>query len=154
MGENRKTFGIVRELDSLGRIVIPKETRDLLGIRLEDPVEFFSDEHTIIVRRYRSNCCIFCLESEGLIHFKGQLVCRKCITEILAQAGSIATAPAAAAPTEEKRRSQADKLKQMQLMLQDNPDLRQQDLAKKLGISQGYVSQLLRKINNSYDEYS
>lgn len=145
----KRTFGIVRELDSLGRIVIPKETRDLLGIRLEDPVEFFSDERTIIVRRYRSNCCIFCLESDHLIHFKNQLICRSCMGEVLNQTkDAVAAPPPPVAPTEEKRRSQTDKLKQMQLMLRDNPDLRQQELAKMLGISQGYVSQLLRKMHN------
>lgn len=149
-GATKRTFGIVRELDSLGRIVIPKETRDLLGIRLEDPVEFFYDERTIIVRRYRSNCCIFCLESEQLIHFKNQLICRNCMTEVLNQdRGSLpAPPPSPVSASEEKKRSRTEKLKQMQIMLRDNPDLRQQELARMLGISQGYVSQLLRKIHN------
>jgi AbrB family transcriptional regulator, transcriptional pleiotropic regulator of transition state genes len=148
MDGSKKTFGIVRELDSLGRIVIPKETRDLLGIRLEDPVEFFSDEHAIIVRRYRSNCCIFCLDSEDLVHFKTHLICRKCIAEVLAQTKPVLTVSPAPMPVEEKRRSQTDKLRQMQVMLKENPELRQQELARMLGISQGYVSQLLRKIHS------
>lgn len=149
MDAAKRTFGIVRELDSLGRIVIPKETRELLGIRLEDPVEFFSDENAIIVRRYRSNCCIFCLDSEDLLHFKNQLVCRTCISEALdTSRREKAVAAPTPAPILEKRRSQTDKLRQMQLLLRENPDLRQQELARMLGISQGYVSQLLRKMHN------
>lgn len=149
MEGNHKTFGIVRELDSLGRIVIPKETRDLLGIRLEDPIEFFVDENTIIVRRYKSNCCLFCLESGDLVHFRNQLVCRSCMREVLEQAVS-QSSPAAASPApDDKRRSRSDKLKQVEDILREKPNLRQQELAEMLGISQGYVSQLLRKLSKT-----
>ncbi|MDF2924875.1 MAG: hypothetical protein K0R57_3789 [Paenibacillaceae bacterium] len=145
MNDSRKTFGIVRELDSLGRIVIPKETRDLLGIRLEDPVEFFSDDNSIIVRRYRSNCCIFCLESDDVILFREHLVCRKCMVEVLEQAAE-RPAPVPDPLVEDKRRSQTERLKLIQSLLQEQPGLRQHELARMLGISQGYVSQLLSKL--------
>lgn len=143
----KKTYGIVRELDNLGRIVIPKETRDLLGIRIEDPVEFFSDESSIIVRKYRSNCCIFCFNAEDLLLFHDQLVCRGCLEEALHQsADRPAPPPQTAAPSDEKRRSPSERLELIKALLQDNPNLRQHELARMLGISQGYVSQLLSKL--------
>lgn len=149
MEGNYKTFGIVRELDSLGRIVIPKETRDLLGIRLEDPIEFFVDENTIIVRRYKSNCCLFCMDSQELIHFRNQLICKTCIKEVLKHKLEQRPPVAAASVTDDKRRSKSDKMKQVEDILREKPNLRQQELAEMLGISQGYVSQLLRKLNKT-----
>ncbi len=149
MDGNYKTFGIVRELDSLGRIVIPKETRDLLGIRLEDPIEFFVDENTIIVRRYKSNCCLFCMDSHDLVHFRNQLICKSCIKEVLKHNREQGPAVQAPPVQEDRRRSKSDKLKQVEDILKEKPNLRQQELAEMLGISQGYVSQLLRKLNNN-----
>ena len=45
--------GIVRKIDDLGRIVIPKEIRRLYGIRANDPLEIFTDnEGHIILKKY------------------------------------------------------------------------------------------------------
>ncbi|WP_373261917.1 AbrB/MazE/SpoVT family DNA-binding domain-containing protein [Hungatella hathewayi] len=47
-----KTTGIVRRVDDLGRIVIPKETRRELGIVEGTPMEMFTKEDCIIFKRY------------------------------------------------------------------------------------------------------
>ena len=48
-----KATGIVRRIDDLGRIVIPKEIRRTLRIRESDPLEIFSDrEGEIILKKY------------------------------------------------------------------------------------------------------
>lgn len=48
-----KTTGIVRCVDKLGRIVIPKEMRDLLNVTYGDPVEMVLGEHgTVVVRKF------------------------------------------------------------------------------------------------------
>ena len=39
-----KATGIVRRIDDLGRVVVPKEIRRNLGIREGDPLEIFLDE--------------------------------------------------------------------------------------------------------------
>ena len=44
--------GIVRRIDDLGRVVIPKEIRRRFGIREGDPLEIFLTEDGIIFRRY------------------------------------------------------------------------------------------------------
>lgn len=48
-----KATGIVRRIDELGRIVIPKEIRRTLHIREADPLEIFTDtEGQIILKKY------------------------------------------------------------------------------------------------------
>lgn len=48
-----KATGIVRRIDELGRIVVPKEIRRTLRIREGDPLEIFTDkEGGIILRKY------------------------------------------------------------------------------------------------------
>jgi len=48
-----KATGIVRRIDDLGRVVIPKEIRRTLGIRDGDPLEIFiNTEGGVIFRKY------------------------------------------------------------------------------------------------------
>ncbi len=48
-----KATGIVRRIDDLGRVVIPKEIRRTLRIRESDPLEIFTDhEGAIILKKY------------------------------------------------------------------------------------------------------
>ena len=48
-----KATGIVRRIDDLGRIVIPKEIRRTLRIREADPLEIYTDrEGEIILKKY------------------------------------------------------------------------------------------------------
>lgn len=47
-----KSTGVVRKVDSLGRIVIPKELRKVLNINENDPIEIFTDDNFIILKKY------------------------------------------------------------------------------------------------------
>ncbi|MED3324652.1 AbrB/MazE/SpoVT family DNA-binding domain-containing protein [Bacillus thuringiensis] len=49
-----KATGIVRKMDNLGRIVIPKETRRNLQVDSGDVLEIFVEEDTIILQKYQS----------------------------------------------------------------------------------------------------
>ena len=50
-----KATGIIRRLDDLGRIVIPKEIRRSLGIREGDPMELYinSKDRSIVFKKYQ-----------------------------------------------------------------------------------------------------
>ena len=48
-----KATGIVRRIDDLGRIVIPREMRRSIGIKEGDPLEIFVDGKTVILKKYR-----------------------------------------------------------------------------------------------------
>ena len=48
-----KATGIVRRIDDLGRVVIPKEIRRTLRIREGDPLEIYTDpEGEVIFKKY------------------------------------------------------------------------------------------------------
>ena len=53
-GLNMKATGIVRRIDDLGRVVIPKEVRAQLGIRDGDPLELYmsDDGKELILKKY------------------------------------------------------------------------------------------------------
>ena len=47
-----KTTGIIRRIDDLGRIVIPKELRKSLRIKNGDSLEIFVDNDDVILKKY------------------------------------------------------------------------------------------------------
>ena len=49
-----KATGIIRRIDDLGRVVIPKEIRRRLSIDENDPVEFYVDGDRVIIEKYIS----------------------------------------------------------------------------------------------------
>ena len=49
-----KSTGVTRQVDKLGRIVLPKELRKTLGIAEKDPIEIFVEDEKIILQKYKS----------------------------------------------------------------------------------------------------
>lgn len=47
-----KTTGIVRRIDELGRVVIPKEIRKTLRIKEGDPLEIYTDKDELLLKKY------------------------------------------------------------------------------------------------------
>ncbi len=76
-----KSTGIVRQLDTLGRIVLPVELRRTLGIELKDALEIFVEDDKIIMKKY-SPTCIFCKSSKDLVSYKGKNICTSCLNEL------------------------------------------------------------------------
>lgn len=76
-----KSTGIVRRIDDLGRVVIPKELRRTLNINECDPLEIFVEDESIILKKYNPGCT-FCGEIKGVIEFKNKIVCKKCLKEM------------------------------------------------------------------------
>lgn len=72
-----KSTGVVRKVDDLGRIVIPKELRRTLDIKEKDPLEIYVDGEMIVLRKYQP-ACIFCGEAKDIVEFKGKKICEKC----------------------------------------------------------------------------
>lgn len=80
--ENEKNdISIVRNIDDLGRVVIPKEICKVLEIGPRVAVEIFIDGEKIILARYEPSC-LFCREAENTVRYKGRIICRDCIAEI------------------------------------------------------------------------
>ena len=86
-----KATGIVRRIDDLGRIVIPKEIRRTLRIRETDPLEIFTDkEGEIILKKYSpiGELGAFAKDyAESLAQTTGHTVCVSDRDQIIAAAG-------------------------------------------------------------------
>ncbi|PDY30969.1 AbrB/MazE/SpoVT family DNA-binding domain-containing protein [Bacillus thuringiensis] len=50
-----KSTGIIRNINPLGRIVVPMELRRTLGIQVKDPMEIYVDGESIILQKYNPN---------------------------------------------------------------------------------------------------
>ena len=73
-----KSTGMVRPVDELGRIVLPKEIRKNLNINPRDSIEIFTDEHRIVLQKYEP-ACIFCGSADNVIVYKDKTICAHCI---------------------------------------------------------------------------
>ncbi|MBC8545729.1 AbrB/MazE/SpoVT family DNA-binding domain-containing protein [Clostridiaceae bacterium NSJ-31] len=73
-----KSTGIVRKVDELGRIVLPKELRNTLDIKEKDSLEIYVDGDQIILKKY-APACIFCSNAGDIVTFKGKNVCKECL---------------------------------------------------------------------------
>lgn len=76
-----KAIGIVRKIDELGRIVLPIETRNLLGIKTRDALEIYLDKDSIVLRKYEP-ACMFCGSTDDTASFGGKLICKECYDKI------------------------------------------------------------------------
>lgn len=76
-----KSTGVVRRVDELGRIVIPIELRNKLGIVEKDPLEIYVEGSNIVLKKFETNC-VFCGNSKKLIEYQDKLICNKCIKKL------------------------------------------------------------------------
>lgn len=76
-----KATGIVRRIDDLGRVVIPKEMRRTLEIKEGDPLEFYVNGDQVILRKYEPGC-VLCGSLEDLHTLEGKQICLPCRTKI------------------------------------------------------------------------
>ena len=81
-----RNTGIVRNLDNLGRIVIPKEMRRVLGIEEKDPIEILIEDDNIVLRKYEP-ADIFTGSKDELIDYCGKKVAKSSIEEMAKLAG-------------------------------------------------------------------
>ena len=79
-----KATGIVRKLDELGRITLPKELRRTLGIEDRDPVEIYTEEDAIVLKKYSgADKCKNCGSTENVIKVDGIVICGKCAYKVI-----------------------------------------------------------------------
>ena len=76
-----KSTGIVRQIDMLGRIVLPIELRRLLDISEKDSVEIFTEGDSIVLKKFQPSC-IFCGSSENLTKYMDKNVCAACRSKL------------------------------------------------------------------------
>ena len=81
-----KSTGIVRGIDNLGRIVLPKELRTSMKLETDSKLEIFVEGDQIILKKYRAaGSCDFCGEvDEASVQFAGYCICPACRRKISA----------------------------------------------------------------------
>ena len=80
-----KPTGIVRAIDDLGRVVIPKNIRQIQGWSEGTLLEVFADNKGVLLQKYEPiTSCVFCGEESTLVDaFSRKYVCSKCASRII-----------------------------------------------------------------------
>lgn len=77
-----KSTGMVRAVDRMGRVVIPKEIRAQLGVENDvDSFEIYMEDDKVVLRKYRPTC-VFCDSLKNLVRFQGHNICKDCIEKL------------------------------------------------------------------------
>ena len=77
-----KSTSVTRKVDTLGRIVIPKELRRSFNIVDDkDFLEIYVEGDKIILKKYVDGC-FFCGAEDNLCEYREKLICENCVKEI------------------------------------------------------------------------
>lgn len=76
-----KSSAITRQLDALGRVVVPVEMRRNLNIGNRDYVEIYAEDDRIILKK-SGESCVFCGSEDNILRFKNKCVCGECLSQI------------------------------------------------------------------------
>lgn len=76
-----KSTGIVRKIDTLGRIVLPIELRRVMDLDIKDPVAIFVEDDEIILKKYQPTC-MFCDNATGLVTYNEKRICKSCLENL------------------------------------------------------------------------
>ena len=76
-----KPSGFVRQVDQLGRVVVPKHIRSERDMNPGKDVELWLEDDSIVFERYYDNC-IFCGSRVDINTFKGKHICGECQKEL------------------------------------------------------------------------
>ena len=81
-----KAIGIVRRLDQLGRIVIPREIFKNMGLQLatknekRSSIEIFTEDNMIIIKKYSTGCTLCGSDDyKEYKEYKGLKICKNCL---------------------------------------------------------------------------
>ena len=72
---------IVRNLDALGRIVLPKKMRTQLGIEIRDSLEIQLDGEYVVLSKPIERC-LFCSRKRDVHRYMQRNVCGTCLIDL------------------------------------------------------------------------
>lgn len=80
----KKSKGVTRRIDSLGRLTLVKEYRDVLDINEEDDIEQVLTENEIIIRKLQKGCvvCNSKIETNDFIEINKKIICKQCLLKL------------------------------------------------------------------------
>ncbi len=77
-----KHIGIVRKVDILGRIVLPKSLRRRFNLDSGEKFELQVDGDKVLINKYMPRCNLCEDRTEEVKAFKGKYVCNNCLDDI------------------------------------------------------------------------
>ncbi|MGN0666429.1 MAG: AbrB/MazE/SpoVT family DNA-binding domain-containing protein [Huintestinicola sp.] len=76
-----KATAITRQIDELGRIVLPVELRRNLRISKRDMLEIYVEDDKIILKKFNQSC-VFCGTEDNVLEFKEKFICPDCLAQL------------------------------------------------------------------------
>ena len=76
-----KPIGVVRKVDQLGRIVLPKSLRKRYALDEGEPVEILVQGDQIILEKFKPRC-VFCTSTDAVKEYNEKHVCTACMGEL------------------------------------------------------------------------
>lgn len=76
-----RATGVVRRVDQLGRIVLPKKLRKEFEFHEKNDIELLIDGENIVLRKYKPSC-VFCNTRDNVKKYKGRNICEDCMEEL------------------------------------------------------------------------
>ncbi len=70
-----------KKIDDVGRVVLPKDIRDELGLSINEMLKLDVENNRIIITK-AENTCVFCGKTSSLKSYMGKTVCEKCVKEL------------------------------------------------------------------------
>lgn len=77
-----KSTGIVRRLDDLGRLVIPKDLRTLMNMNEKYAIEIYTADDNMIVLKKFQKTCVICNSPDELFEWRGVTFCKCCLNDL------------------------------------------------------------------------
>ena len=73
---------VSRKIDELGRIVLPKEMREVLQIQENMVIDIINNDDSIVIKKHVPHCCI-CGNTESCeLKINSKYICSACVSEI------------------------------------------------------------------------
>ncbi|MGI6166689.1 MAG: AbrB/MazE/SpoVT family DNA-binding domain-containing protein [Eubacteriales bacterium] len=76
-----KTTVKVRQVDDLGRFVLPKKLRKAYNINPNDTMCIYTEDDKIILQKYVPPC-VFCGSTENIACFMEKRICDECLRNL------------------------------------------------------------------------
>ncbi|NLW73399.1 MAG: AbrB/MazE/SpoVT family DNA-binding domain-containing protein [Clostridiales bacterium] len=71
----------IRQVDDLGRFVLPKKLRKAYNISPNDTLSIYTENDRIILQKYVPPC-VFCSSTENITCFMEKRICGECLKKL------------------------------------------------------------------------
>ena len=78
---------MIKKIDNLGRVVVPKGYRQMLGLKPGDPLDVEIESGRLLIAPHRDGCT-FCGAVEVATSHMGKYICTDCLGSITAAPGA------------------------------------------------------------------